>query len=355
MPIYIVYHLLSERGITKLGFAEDFILKLNGKLAVGELEVVLKELTMFVSNYDIKPKETSITPYVDLPKAYKVFMVTKKIEGKSQETLKQYRFHLEKFFNTVRKDTSDIRKEDVLLYLEYSRNKGLSCTSLNNIRRVLSAFFAWCVDNEYATKNIVRTIPKIKGEEHIRKPLTESELERVRDGIDHREELIGNNIGDAKDRDRALLEFMFSTGARVSEVVNCNISDIDFDAKTVTLFGKGSKYRTTYINAKAEYYLKKYLTKRKDNNNALFVGTKAPHKRLAKGGIEKVFKKYGREMAIECYPHKIRHTMATQGLKHGMALTDLQKLLGHAKPETTMIYTEISDNALKYNFIKYIV
>ncbi len=352
MPIYIVYHLLSERGIAKMGFAEDFILKLNGKLAVGELEVVLNELTMFVSNYDIKPKQTSITPYIGLPKAYKVYMVTKKIEGKSEETLKQYRFHLEKFFNTVHKDTSDICKEDVLLYLEYSRNKGLSCTSLNNIRRVLSAFFTWCVDNEYAAKNIVRTIPKIKGEEHIRKPLTESELEKVRDSIDHRK---GNNIGNIKERDRALLEFMFSTGARVSEVANCNISDIDFNAKSVTLFGKGSKYRTSYINAKAEYYLKKYLSKRTDNNNALFVGIKAPHKRLQKGGIEKIFNQYGGTVAVHCYPHKIRHTMATQGLKHGMALTDLQKLLGHAKPETTMIYTEISDNALKYNHIKYIV
>lgn len=338
-----------------MGFAEEFIVKLNGKVLDSELEVVLNELTMFVSNYDIKPKETSITPYVDLPQAYKVYMVTKKIEGKSDETLKQYRFHLEKFFNTVRKNVTDICKEDVLLYLEYSRNKGLSCASLNNIRRALSAFFTWCVDNEYATKNVVRAIPKIKGEEHIRKPLSESELEKVRDSIDHREELIGNNIGDIKDRDRALLEFMFSTGARVSEVMNCNISDIDFEAKSVTLFGKGSKYRTSYINAKAEYYLKKYLEEREDDNEALFVWAKAPHKRLKKCGIEKVFKRYGRKIAVECYPHKIRHTMATQGLKHGMALTDLQKLLGHAKPETTMIYTEISDVALKYNFNKYIV
>ncbi len=334
-----------------MDISNEFLTKISGKIPDEALKIVKIELDIFLSQFEISRRETHLAAYSPVPECVKTYLVTKKIEGKSEETLKLYSFQLKKFFLEVNKPFEDIKKEDVLLYLH--KREGASVDTLNNIRLCLNAFYNWAVDNEYIKSSPVKTIPVIKGTKNIRKPLTETEVELVRDAIDNREKIL-KKATNLKTRDKALFEFLYSTGARVSEVARCNIEDVDFSTKTVIVFGKGSKERKTYLNTKAEYYLKKYLEERKDDSPALFVSSKKPYERLSKAGIEKIIKNYGNLIGIRCYPHKIRHTTATQGLKHGMVVTDLQKLLGHEKVETTLIYAEISDMEVKYNHQKYI-
>lgn len=334
-----------------MDITNEFLTRISGKIPDESLKIVKAELDIFLSQFEISRCETHLSPYSPIPDCVKTYLVTKKIEGKSEETLKLYGYQLKTFFLNVNKPFEDIKKEDVLIYIH--KKEGASVATLNNIRRCLNSFYNWAVDNEYAKSSPVKTIPTIKGEKNLRKPLSEVEIELVRDAIENREKLLGkhNNV---KTRDKALFEFLYSTGARVSEVVKCNIEDVDFLTKTVVVFGKGSKERNTYLNTKAEYYLKKYLEERSDDSPALFVSSKKPYERLSKAGIEKIIKNYGKLIGIRCYPHKIRHTTATQGLKHGMTVTDMQKFLGHEKVETTLIYAEIADIDVKYNHQKYI-
>ena len=135
-----------------------------------------------------------------------------------------------------------------------------------------------------------------------------------------------------------------------------NIKDIDnsSDYPNIIVLGKGQKYRKVYLNAKALYAIKKYLELRNDNESALFVSCRAPYKRLSIAGVENVFKKYSEITNIYVYPHKIRHTTATQGLKHGMSIPNLQAILGHESPNTTMIYAHLIDEDIKYQHGKYI-
>lgn len=329
-----------------------FIAKLNGKVPAEFLQVIQVELEIFLDDYEFIERETNIVPASSLPECYIIYMASKKIEGKSDKTLKTYRSYIESFLYEVNKPIDYIKKNDILLYLS-TKNK-LSPVSRDNIRRALNAFFTWCVDNDYLKTNPCRTIPPIKGIKNPIHPLTEEEMEMLRDSIDNREKSIGNNHRNIKERDKAILEFLYSTGARVSELTYCNIVDVDFKESTVTLFGKGSEFRNSYLNAKAEHALKKYLSLRKDENDALFVSSKKPFERLSVGAIEKIIKRYGSTIGVRCHPHKVRHTMATQGLKHGMPITDIQKLLGHKKTETTMIYAEVLDENVKFNHGKYI-
>ena len=158
-------------------------------------------------------------------------------------------------------------------------------------------------------------------------------------------------------RERAIIEILYSTGCRVTELSNLNRSDVDFSNGEVHLFGKGKKHRISYMNAKAEVVLKKYLETRTDLNDSLFVSQKSPYGRLKKNAIELIVRKVGERAGIErrLFPHLIRHTTATDAIDRGMDVTELQKILGHADLETTMIYAKISQENVKRSHKKYIV
>lgn len=136
-----------------------------------------------------------------------------------------------------------------------------------------------------------------------------------------------------------------------------DITDVDFAKKEVLLFGKGNKHRISYLNARAELALKKYLKVRQDTNSALFVSDRKPHDRLKKAAIEKRVRQLGEMSGIgrRVYPHLIRHTTATDGLFRGMPVEEVQKLLGHVSITTTMIYAEVSEVNTKNDHKKYII
>lgn len=327
-------------------FAKEFALKLNGKVSDNDLKIVLDELEIFACNYEIKDKYTEITTYHDIiPPCYNVYMISKKIEGLSNETLKTYNLYLKDFFTHIDKPLQYLTTNDIRSYLyNLQRRRNISNHSLDEKRLVINTFLEWCKNEEYIIKNPCKQIQPIKFEIKPREPLTSIELELIRDSCKNY-------------REKALIELFYSTGCRVSEMVNLNRNDVNFNTGEVYLFGKGNKHRTSYINAKAEVALKKYLFTRKDTNNALIVSQRKPYDRLSKTGIERIIRVIGERANIgrNLYPHLIRHTTATDALNHGMNIVEVQKILGHEKLDTTMIYTKVSQDNVKYSHKKCIV
>lgn len=327
-------------------FVNEFVASVSSNFDEDTLRKIFKKLTVFVNVYEIKPVETSVALYVDyIPECYQTYFVTRKIEGMSMKSLDMYDLYLKDFFRQVHKPFKAITTNDIRVYLyNVQTQRGISNRSLDCRRTVINAFFEWCCNEEYINRNPCRNIKKIKFEEKERKPLSAIELEELRNAC-------------TSIRDKALVEFMYSTGCRVSEAVNMNKADVNFETKEVVLFGKGNKHRTAYLNAKAELALKSYLEIRTDDNEALFVSDRKPHKRLSKFGIEKRIGQLGELAGIErrVFPHLIRHTTASDGLNRGMGVEEVKAILGHENIATTMIYAKVSKNNVKLHHTKCIV
>lgn len=330
-------------------FANEFVSKLDGKISGEALRTVLQELQVFASNYDINQRETHVVPYQsNIPDCYRVYMVAKKIEGMSPESMKTYNFYLTDFFEHINRPFEQVTTNDIRIYLyETQKRTGISNRTLDGKRLVINTFMDWCWKEGYIPNNPCASIKPIKFEEKPREPLSNMELEIVRDACENY-------------RDKAMIELFYSTGCRLSEMVNLKISDIDFTSKEVHLFGKGSKHRTSYLNAKAEYMLKKYfeLERPKDSiSDSVFVIFRKPYNEMHKGSIYARIKAIQKRSGIErsLFPHLLRHTMATDALNRGMNVAEVKEILGHEKLDTTMIYAKISHDSVKFNHGRYIV
>lgn len=330
-------------------FANEFISKLDGKIPDEALRTVLQELQVFASNYDINQRETHVVPYQsNIPDCYRVYMVAKKIEGMSPESMKTYNFYLTDFFEHINRPFEQVTTNDIRIYLyETQKRTGISNRTLDGKRLVINTFMDWCWKEGYIPNNPCASIKPIKFEEKPREPLSNMELEIVRDACENY-------------RDKAMIELFYSTGCRLSEMVNLKISDIDFTSKEVHLFGKGSKHRTSYLNAKAEYMLKKYfeLERPKESiSDSVFVIFRKPYNEMHKESIYARVKAIQKRSGIErsLFPHLLRHTMATDALNRGMNVAEVKEILGHEKLDTTMIYAKISHDSVKFNHGRYII
>jgi integrase/recombinase XerD len=308
-------------------FRNELAARLN--LPPEELKNVLTAFDMVATDYEINRRSTDLIPYGGVPEVVKVFIASKYVENLSMKTLTQYRYKLFGFFNAVCKPVELIEPSDIRIYLnDVKQKRKVSDRYLENIRIILNGFFGWLQVNDYIKSNPCAHVPKIRFQEVQREAMDNYSLEVLRWNC--------NTL-----REKALIDFLFSTGCRVSECVDANKSDINWqDRSVVVRHGKGNKMRTVYFNAESELSLRKYLESRKDDNDALFVSQRKPYNRLEKSGIETSVRRIGQRAGLEAYPHKLRHTFATCGINAGIPLNILQILMGHAKPETTLIYAQ---------------
>lgn len=325
---------------------EEVTIKLIGKLTleVPELEQlkVRDLIDEVLVNYEVYPIEKALIAS-DIEEKVQYFLASKKLDGASPNTLYNYQLHLIKFASVIHKPLSSITVVDIRIYLSVVAQRVKQSTVATEIS-ILKSFFAWLDTEELILKNPMKKIKNIKKEKRLRKALTQEELELLRDAC-------------KTVRQRAILEFLFSTGCRLEELVNVNIEDIKWDKGELNVIGKGNKERTVYLNAKAKLYLRKYLKEReKIQNPALFVASKYPYKRIGGRSIEREINQITKSAGFDksVYPHLIRHTTATLALKAGMSLTSIQHLLGHENPSTTQIYAEISNEDVKHEYNKFL-
>ncbi len=291
-------------------------------------------------NYDfieVSKEESELINYSEL------FLSAKSVEGCSERTLNYYQTTIDNMIRNIGKNIKIIDTDDLRNYLtNYQKINNCSKVTIDNVRRILSSFFSWLEDEDYIVKSPIRRIHKIKTSKIVRETYSDEVIEKLRDGC---EEI----------RDLALIDFLSSTGVRVGELVKLNIDNIDFENRSCIVFGKGSKEREVYFDARTKLHLEKYLSLRNDDNPALFVSLLSPHNRLEISGVEIRLKKLGNDLDINrVHPHKFRRTLATKAIDKGMPIEQVQRLLGHAKIDTTLTYAMVNQNNVKISHSKFI-
>ena len=271
-----------------------------------------------------------------------MFLDAKTIEGCSWRTIQYYRVTIERMLDSITEPVRKITTEDVRLYLsDYQKINDCSKVTVDNIRRNLSSFFSWLEEENYILKSPMRRIHKIKTNQQVKEVISDEDIERLRDKC-------------TCQRDLAMIDLLYSTGIRVGELVNLNISDVDFESRECVVFGKGGKERKVYFDAKAKLHLQKYIDSRTDSNPALFVTLDSPYDRLKISGVEIRMRELGRSVKISrIHPHKFRRTMATRAIDKGMPIEQVQKILGHSQIDTTMQYAMVNQNNVKTSHQKY--
>ena len=301
------------------------------------LERALWNVEITESSNEVEEPETSNAELLT------AFINAKRIEGCSEKTLKYYQSTIIKMLSVSDKHITHITTDDLREYLsDYQNTNDCSKSNIDNIRRILSSFFSWLEDEDYILKSPVRRIHKIKSAKTVKETYTDEALECMRDNCD--------NL-----RDLAVIDMLASTGMRVGELVGLNRADVDFENRECIVFGKGSKERPVYFDARTKIHLKNYLESRNDDNPALFVSLLKPYDRLKISGVEIRLRELGRKLGItKVHPHKFRRTLATRAIDKGMPIEQVQKLLGHSKIDTTMQYAMVDQNNVKISHRKYI-
>lgn len=314
-------------------------------LTTEQNQLLINTLDYVFTNYGIKDSPDSFNC---LDQNYNsnligLFIAAKKIEGCSANTLKYHSNTLTNFTNSIQKNVCTITTNDLRMYLaEYQNSRNTSKTTLDNIRRIMSTFFNWLEEEDYITKSPVRRIHKVKTTQIVRETLSDENIEQLRDQCEH-------------PRDLAIIDLLISTGIRVGELVKLNRDDINFNERECIVLGKGDKERRVYFDAKTKIHLQQYLNTRTDSNPALFVYLQAPWNRLSIAGVERSLATLGLKSQIHhVHPHKFRRTMATMAIEKGMPIEQVQKLLGHAKIDTTLHYAIVNQTNVKIAHRKYI-
>ena len=285
-----------------------------------EIEIVDETKNIELNNYEL----------------LNVFLAAKKIEGCSGKTIHYYYTTIKRMFDELNIDVENISTDDLRNYLTgYKETNSLSKTTVDNIRRIFSSFFAWLEDEGYILKNPVKRIHRVKTPRVVKDTLTDEDFE-----------LMCSNCKNI--RDLAIIELLLSTGIRVGEIVNLDIDDVDFNERECIVFGKGEAERVVYFDARCKLHLQEYLSKRSDDNSALFVSLYKPYNRLGINGVESMLSNLGKRCNIKnLHPHKFRRTFATNAINKGMPIEQVQKLLGHLQIDTTMQYAMVNQNNVK--------
>ena len=305
-----------------------------------QIEELHKVLLYCMHGYEVTTSDLDNSEEKDY---LEIFLSAKRIEGRSEKSLKYYKTTIDKMTQTINKCVNHISTDDLRNYLsDYQKEHNSSKVTIDNIRRILSSFFAWLEDEDYILKSPVRRIHKVKTGKSIKETYTDEELELMRDNI-------------TGPRDLAIIDMLASTGMRVGEMVLLNKDDINFEERECVVFGKGDKERIVYFDARTKMHLQKYIDSRNDNNPALFVSLSSPHDRLKISGVEVRLRELGRTLGItKVHPHKFRRTLATMAIDKGMPIEQLQQLLGHQRIDTTLQYAMVKQSNVKMAHRKYI-
>lgn len=267
-----------------------------------------------------------------LSEASRLYLSTRRQEGYSTHTLKAYQLQQ----SLLIQDVGDIDVTAVKLPVlreHLSHQSHLKPSSLSHKIRALRVFFKWMYEEELIDRNPAAKLHDAKIPKQLPKALTLDEIEQLREACDSAFE-------------HALFEVFFSTGCRLSEIQALDKQDINWMDRSVIVWGKGAKERECYLGAKAMIWLKRYLKERKDNDESLFVTVNKPH-RMSTHRIQQIFNQIADRCGLreKVSPHVLRHTFATHLLNQGAPLVAVQSLMGHSKPDSTLIYLHLSGAA----------
>ena len=302
---------------------------------------------LYINFHDVEVQEQRtelVTRGVDGDEAkIRMFVASKKAVNRQNNTLLQYTREIRNMLAFLGKRLEDITGMDLRYYYGVMREqRGIRMSTMQTRLHYLSSFWDFLTAEELVHNNPVKKVGLLKLEKTIRKPFSAEEMEALRTGC--------NTL-----RDRALVEFLYSTGVRVSELAALNVSDIEMGKQELIVYGKGSKERKTYLTDSAKFYLKRYLDERKARNQEpLFITLDYPHNRLTVAGVQHMLRQLGQRSGVDnVHPHRFRRTIATDLLNRGMPIEQVKEFLGHEKLDTTMIYCTVKTESVQAFHRKY--
>lgn len=266
----------------------------------------------------------------------------------SEDTILSYKNDLEKFFRFFKNiSIKNINRDDLRNYLKYLNDLELSEKSISHNISTLRSFYKFLVAEEYLDSNLVMFIDLPKIPKNLPNVLSIEEVDKLLD-IDVHDKYSSRN--------KAMLELMYSSGLRVSELINLKVVDISLDEALVRVLGKGSKERIVPIGDCALNALNVYMSTyrkeliKKQSSDYLFLSSLG--NKMSRQAFFKIIKAIASEKSIktEISPHTLRHSFATHMLNYGADLRSIQELLGHSDISTTQIYTHISKNKISDDY-----
>lgn len=276
--------------------------ELQDKYDINNMDV--KEiLDHILSPYTLLSNETSLMAS-DLHEKIQFFIGLKSLEGLSKESLQRYSDELNMFGRYCLKPVAQIDVNDIRRYFAMIKTeREYAKITINGKLGVLRSFFGTLYKEEIIPRDPTVRLKNLKVDvKNLREYLSVEELERIRN--------VCKTI-----RDKAMVEFLYSTGVRVSEAVGVDKADLDWNNRSLEVLGKGNKYRTVFFSVKCKLYLQEYIDTRTDKNESLFVAERSPHDPLTKYGFEKSISKIGQRAGVHAYPHILRHSFATHALQ----------------------------------------
>ena len=273
-----------------------------------------------------------------LKRRVSAFLAAKRIDGLSAKTIENYRYTLGIFTEQVDRAVTKITVDDLREYISYlSETRGLRDGSLLTHINTLRSFFSWLTVEDIIRKNPMLKIKSPRLDRaRSRHALSQEQLERLRDACKTYKE-------------RALVEFLASSGCRLSEVSGIRMEDVNWRDRSVVVHGKGNKSRKVYFSVRAKLMLEEYIARRK-GGDALFASVKTPYPAMQPRAIQRALGLIGDRVGLHVHPHLLRHTFATLALAGGMDITVIQRLLGHEDTKTTLIYAELSQRTVQYEY-----
>ncbi|MGI6713026.1 MAG: site-specific tyrosine recombinase XerD [Bacillota bacterium] len=270
-------------------------------------------------------------------------------KGLANNTLQSYKLDLISFLNFLKSSSvtnvHEISKHHITAFLILLNKEGKSPATIARHKASLKSFFGFILKEHIVLQDPTRNLGKTKLPKAFPKILTIDEIDKLLNSPD-----LHTNLGI---RDKAMLELIYGTGLRVSELLSLNLTDINLEIGYLRCMGKGSKERIIPVGTFAEKALVHYLSNARGKllknsaEKALFLNSRG--KRLTRQGFWKILKQYALQAEIKATitPHTLRHSVATHMLENGADLRTVQEILGHADITTTQIYTHLTKNHLK--------
>ncbi len=268
----------------------------------------------------------------------------------SENTIQSYETDLKKFFVYLKEnninDLNDVTSEIISSYFDEQRKLGIDTPTVARYMSSIKGFWKYLEDSNYIEKNPTEKLYPVKKSRKLPSVLSFEEIEKILQSV-NTDTYLGI-------RDRAILELFYSSGLRVTELINLKISDLFFEDEVIRVFGKGSKERIIPIGQSAIYWINQYLKssrplleKKMKSQNYVFLNKRGT--KLSRMWVWKIFNYYANQAGIkkEIHPHTFRHSFATHLIERGADLRAVQEMLGHADISTTQIYTHIDREYIK--------
>lgn len=275
------------------------------------------------------------------------------VQGKSMMTIKSYVEDLKQFIGYLKEyeEKDDIETVDTMSirsFLGFLNKKEISKRSINRKLSTLRSFYKYLTKFSIVAQNYAKVLTSPKFQKDIPTVINQEEVKRIIS------EIAVDNLSGI--RDRAMIELLFSSGLRASELLSLGEQQIDFAEREIRVIGKGNKERITFFSKSSSEWIKKYISEKKRDSSKykkdiLFANDRGG--RLSDRSLRRIVEKYAVSAGIEkeVSPHTMRHSFATYLLNKGMDIRLVQELLGHASISTTQIYTHVSKELLRETYL----